>query len=227
MKINPKSKETKAQKQKHIISYLTIYNDALKYAEEFFHYEMIRAFVMQKDGHDMSASILSIQFVTEDWDGGEVNGKFSVLGHQVIIQVLLQESELTEELKSEIRHEIIHYVLWLAGLPFDDYSVEFWAMATVYDAMPYEILAGKTKEYFDVFIRFYREHIESMEVPWNCEKPITIANAVRGISVSETVEAYQKYRDAAWSSSFVRLGECEAKWKDIFNDMPDSRYVNG
>jgi len=40
------------RKQKRILSYLTIYNDALKYAEEFFHYEMIRAFVIQKDGHE-------------------------------------------------------------------------------------------------------------------------------------------------------------------------------
>lgn len=51
--VNHKARETKAQKQKRILSYLTIYNDALKYAEEFFHYEMIRAFVIQKDGRDI------------------------------------------------------------------------------------------------------------------------------------------------------------------------------
>ena len=188
--VNHKAKETKAQKQKRIMSYLAIYNDALAYAEDFFRYDMLRAFPMQRDGFSMNSTILPITFITDGWEGGNINGLFSVLGHQAVIHVLLQESELTEELKQEIRHEIIHYTLWLAGLPHDDDSAEFWAVAVAYDAMPYDIPSGKAKEYFDAFIKFYRETLEPYDDPFNFIKPLYLADAVRGISSSNTVEEY-------------------------------------
>ena len=191
--VNHKAKETKAQKQKRIMSYLSIYNDALAYAEEFFRYDMRRVFLQQKDGFAVSDSILPITFITDGWTGGNVNGLFSVHGSQAAIYVLLQESELTEGLKAEIRHEIIHYSLWLAGLPFDDDCAEFWAVATAFDATPYAIPSGKQHDYFQAFVKFFRETWEPWDDQYYAFKPIKLYDAVSHMSECKTAKSYESY----------------------------------
>ena len=208
--VNRKANETKAQKVKREMSYLSIYNEALTYAEDFFRYNMVRVFPQQKDGHATSPDILPITFITDDRYEDSVNGMTSVLGKQAIIRVRLQENELTKKLKSEIRHEIIHYTLWLAGLPNDDDSAEFWALAAAYDAMPYDIPEGKTKEYFDVFIRFFRSVLE----PWEdlFVKPLFIGKAIASIQKYKTVNGYDNY--------LKKLAEEAEQWCMTVN-LPD------
>lgn len=191
--VNHKAKETKAQKQKRIMSYLAIYNEALEYAEEFFDFSMRRIFMRQQDGYSINSGILPITFITDGWTGGKVNGMFSVHGNQAAIHVLLQESELTESLKAEIRHEIIHYTLWLAGLPFDDDCAEFWAVATAFNATPYAIPSGKQHDYFREFVKFYRETWEPWDDPYYAFKYIKLADAVYKMSECKTAKSYGTY----------------------------------
>lgn len=81
---------------------------------------------------------------------------------QIVINITLprrkERAYLHERLKRCIRHEVLHYFLYIQDLPHKDNSALFWALATIYDADPYERLQDEDQIKYDYFMEQSRKY---------------------------------------------------------------------
>lgn len=217
--VNRKTYEPAAHRKKRIKSYLTIYPEALEYAESFFRDEARRFIKNQQNGSPISGDVLPITFITDGWDNSRVNGDCIYIGKQAAIHVLLQEAELSDQLKEEIRHEILHYILWLTGLPCEDDASEFWALAILFDADPYELPKPEKMEYVNAFMEFYRNTVMSKEYPRLLDE--YVGKALMLMSQSETIESYINNLDRLKATMEIQYDEKAKKHKAFIEQFSE------
>jgi hypothetical protein len=78
-----------------------------------------------------------------------------------------------EKLKQSVRHEICHYALYISNFNYDDNNYKddtaaFWALASYYDADPYEELVGLQKDLFNKYqfiVDNYTKYREICHIP--------------------------------------------------------------
>ena len=189
--VDRKAEETQEEKAKRIASYMAVYSEAMEYAMDFFILNIQRIFIFQEGGIMINSDVLPIVFVTDDEIPSHRDGQMMSVGKQCAIYVRLQERKLTESMKADIRHELIHYGLWLAGLPDEDESPQFWGLATIYNAMPYVAPKGQDKKLGQLFIDFCTSYVSGLESDY--ERPTMIGNAIRSMTRAESVEEYKAF----------------------------------
>ena len=85
----------------------------------------------------------------------------------------------------------VHYVLWLAGIPHEDDSPQFWALAAVFDASPYELMSStKDQQLLNTFYAFYQTNLAD----WDdyLFKPTFLGQAVVGMK-GKTAKTYEAF----------------------------------
>jgi hypothetical protein len=145
-----------------------------KYAEDFF--KQLRDEMLP----DIYLEILPIHFHTEDKyfqeglkSGRFRKGDFDVYKKQAIINIYDVELASMEILKIFIRHELCHYALYISDFNYADNNYKdntaaFWALASCYDANPYEELIGLQKDLFNKYqfiIKNYKSYMKLCNMP--------------------------------------------------------------
>ena len=102
-------------------------------------YPIVKCFILHGKA-ETEKSYLTEEHFTLLQDGtAEINGFFQYESKTIEVYAITERS--AEELKETIRHECLHFLLYDAGLPFDDEDDIFLFLSIKYNALPYGLLA--------------------------------------------------------------------------------------
>lgn len=185
-----------------MIRYYNVEQQAQAYAWNFWQNTLCAMCLMQEGtNHPFKDTILPLFFFDADLDKqyNKANphdkirriGQFTYYGSkQAHIEIPIKRSQktLSKKLKQTIRHELCHYALWLAGLPCEDASIEFWVLAAIMEAQPYMVPDKESQEYIQTVLQIYNEKVKDM--PESSIKYILIGKMVSQIHNS-TANTYE------------------------------------
>ena len=162
--------------------------EAHHYAISFFGYTLGQVFPENEYGRKFDPRFLPITFWTHGDFFENRNGFTYTDDKYASINILLDSVKFSDRLQKCVKHEILHYALWFVGLPDEDDALEFWCLATVFDAFPYVSPDNRNKGYYDAFMNFYNGHIDGK--PEEIALPM-IGKAVKALSECRKLKEYK------------------------------------